>query len=622
MRSHPLLSIDSRSLTLFRICICLWTFRDLYRRFPYLEAWHTDTGVLEPHMTPHKLWLHQILFYRGSYKFQLVLFLIHFIITCNLLIGYKTTFASVIHFLFTISIQERMYYVLDGGDRLFRHLCFWLIFLPSWHGDATSIDAVHIANQRKKGLAMRIARHNKQNKKTAITTTNTVKTASSYSILRSFATAAVLIQSMIIYPFIMLNRVRGTQQTWYWHKCTAVYNSLASYAMSKDFGMYLASYPIITFVLCRVTIILEVILPIVILIVPYDVITWSILLALFGMQFGFNLFIRIENFGYSVSTSMVLFIPSCVWDMLESVIQNISILNRCKLKVRALMIRTARSFKMFELVANPPSSDDNAKSDKSEPEETKHSFLWDIPLVSEDEKKNIGNIRSSKDIVLLSPNPTVWNRCLSLFFLVYLFVNNLGDVQLRLFAKPDGGNIGEVLRIDQQWVMYGPDVTPRTSFDLLVGEIEITDGKEKVMKKVVLNDLLTSNWKKVTVFEGTKRYKRPLNPTNINPNMRWERLFVKMNTRGDMMRSVLFWFCKHMNMEQREIWLRYQNHENKYDDGIAIKQEIVKTNKMLKAGWCLVEGEIVDLWKQNASMPSPQYKNESIRCYRQITCPS
>ena len=203
-------------------------------------------------------------------------------------------------------------------------------------------------------------------------------------------------------------------------------------------------------------------------------------------------------------------------------------------------------------------------------------------------------------------------------------MNNLGDVQLRLFPKPDGGNIGELLRIDQQWVMYGPDVVPHTEFDLLMGEIKYSyndkSNTELKTKKIVLNDLLTSNWKSVTIFEGIKKYKRPFNPTNINPSMRWERLFVKIGGyTTKMMDSVLFWFCKHTN--NRELILKYQNHSNKFDNGIPLKTEIVYIHKMTRAGWCRFQGEIIDLWKQNKTIKLPQYKNEKLRCYHQISYP-
>jgi len=359
------------------------------------------------------------------------------------------------------------------------------------------------------------------------------------------------------------------------------------------------------------------------------------LMVLAGMQIGFNIFIRVENFIYSVIASMVLFLPSSFWDWLEAqVIDRYAWLKTMKMTARSWMIKGARAFKMFENIANPEKfkRENAVKSDDMH--ETQHLLLWDVPLISEREKLNTDHIESSKDIPLLAPMPTKLNKYLSLFFLVYLFVNNLGDVQLRLFPKPDGGNIGELLRIDQQWVMYGPDVSPYTSFELLIGEIHgesmgvvngsasgADDGEQlqQRSRRIVLNDLLTSNWKKVTVFEGEKQYQRPWNPTNINPSMRWERFLEKTGRNGQMKDSVLFWFCKHV--KERELVLRYQDHEKQYDRGESVKEERFMAQTMKRAGWCHVSGQIVDLWKQDSNSSFPQYRNEQVRCGHPVVCP-
>ena len=118
-----------------------------------MEAFHTHTGVLHPSQTPHNAIIHQILFFRGGPMFQFMLFIFHLIFTINLLFGYQTSISSILHFIFTISLHERNYYILNGGDRLFRHLSFWLIFLPAWYSPngntLLSIDAIHIQQKLK-----------------------------------------------------------------------------------------------------------------------------------------------------------------------------------------------------------------------------------------------------------------------------------------------------------------------------------------------------------------------------------------------------------------------------------------------------------------------------------------
>jgi len=321
----------------------------------------------------------------------------------------------------------------------------------------------------------------------------------------------------------------------------------------------------------------------------------------------------IENLGYSMAISMILFLPSLFWDKFEAFIASVHYLNNAKLQIRGFLISAARRFRVYEQVGNRQSNNESMQM-------MEHSMLWDIPLISAEESANISMIDSSKDILLLNPLPTQLNKYLSIFFLIYLFVNNFGDVQLRLLQKPDGGNIGELLRIDQQWVMYGPDVDENVSFNLLTGHALIAYKDETMGKAdIVLNDLLTSNWQKVTVFEGADKYKRPWNPMHLTPSMRWERLLVKASKKTDMRDSVLSWFCKHI--KGKELVLRYQNHKKQYDDGLSIKEEYVTVEKMTHASWCTANGQIVNLWKQNTSLPMPQYQNEEIRCFHQIECP-
>ena len=126
--------IDRRSLELFRIYVCIWTFRDLILRLQDFEAFHCVTGLLnDEDFTRHGFWLHRLLFYRGSFYYQSLLFLLHFIVTVLFFVGYRIKLTSVLHFILTISLSERNYYFTDGGDKLFRHLAFWAALLPTQH---------------------------------------------------------------------------------------------------------------------------------------------------------------------------------------------------------------------------------------------------------------------------------------------------------------------------------------------------------------------------------------------------------------------------------------------------------------------------------------------------------
>ena len=93
------------------------------------------------------------------------------------------------------------------------------------------------------------------------------------------------------------------------------------------------------------------------------------------------------------------------------------------------MVSGARTFKTFENLSA-------LHGDASSIETSERSLLWEIPLISQEEQQHGDQIEVTKSIGLLTPIPTKLNRVLSCFFLVYLVINNLGDVQLRLFSKP------------------------------------------------------------------------------------------------------------------------------------------------------------------------------------------
>ena len=73
-----------------------------------------------------------------------LLFLIHGIISFFLMVGYKTKLMTVLTWFFTISLQDRNYILLHGGDVEFRVCLFFAMFLPL--GDVFSVDSLLKSN--------------------------------------------------------------------------------------------------------------------------------------------------------------------------------------------------------------------------------------------------------------------------------------------------------------------------------------------------------------------------------------------------------------------------------------------------------------------------------------------
>jgi hypothetical protein len=134
-------TLDPRSLAVARIALALLTLVDLGARLEDVDAFYTDDGVL-PRAAIHLpdwdfLWSFHTL--SGGRSFVLLLFALHAICAVALLVGFRTTLATLLCFLFAASLQARNPLLRDGHDDLIRVLLFFGLFLP-W-GARFSVDA-------------------------------------------------------------------------------------------------------------------------------------------------------------------------------------------------------------------------------------------------------------------------------------------------------------------------------------------------------------------------------------------------------------------------------------------------------------------------------------------------
>lgn len=126
-------TLDLRALALMRIGIALIILTDLFIRGADLTAHYTNAGLWPTNLIHTFGWktgnwsLHEL---SGSYAWVLFLFCLHFIFALFLLVGYKTKWATVLVWLFTISLHNRNLFVQQSGDDLLRLVLFWGLFLP------------------------------------------------------------------------------------------------------------------------------------------------------------------------------------------------------------------------------------------------------------------------------------------------------------------------------------------------------------------------------------------------------------------------------------------------------------------------------------------------------------
>ena len=137
-----LFGLDLRALAVMRISLGIIMLRDLWVRSYDLVAFYSDRGALPREAILERLdgtWRFSFHMMNGEWQFNAVLFMIHAVFAAMFLVGYRTRLATVLSWLFVISLHARGSIQLQAGDVVLRLLLFWSIFLPL--GSRCSVDA-------------------------------------------------------------------------------------------------------------------------------------------------------------------------------------------------------------------------------------------------------------------------------------------------------------------------------------------------------------------------------------------------------------------------------------------------------------------------------------------------
>ena len=134
--------IDTRTLAVFRVFVGLLILADLVLRSRNFTYFYTDEGVM-PRSLATAVSSEAFSFYHYTTDTTVIaaLFVLQGLIAVQLIVGYKTRIATILSFLFVVSLDHHNPFVTSYADVLFRMLLFWAIFLPL--GERWSIDAVH-----------------------------------------------------------------------------------------------------------------------------------------------------------------------------------------------------------------------------------------------------------------------------------------------------------------------------------------------------------------------------------------------------------------------------------------------------------------------------------------------
>jgi len=145
------LSVDARSLGLFRVVFGLVLFSDLARRWAELGFWYTNSGLLPNHTL---LWrppagrMFSLFFTVSSVQEAQFGFALCAVAYAMFVLGYRSRWAQLLTLVARVSLNSRLLVLENGGDMVMDLLC--LLTLPLPLGARFSLDALATATREKR----------------------------------------------------------------------------------------------------------------------------------------------------------------------------------------------------------------------------------------------------------------------------------------------------------------------------------------------------------------------------------------------------------------------------------------------------------------------------------------
>lgn len=141
-------SFDLRSLAFARISLGISLVYYFFTLFQNYQLFLTHDGIItrkEFIATMAHPWSWSVYYINDHPNFIFLLLLFHFALVISFLVGYKTKLATFLLWIMTVSLHNRNWFVLNGGDDLVRCCLLFSIFIP--FGKYFSID--YLLNKSK-----------------------------------------------------------------------------------------------------------------------------------------------------------------------------------------------------------------------------------------------------------------------------------------------------------------------------------------------------------------------------------------------------------------------------------------------------------------------------------------
>lgn len=284
------LSLDLRSLALYRFLLGLVVMGDVVYRWVDLENFYTDIGLIPRAIFISELtvpWSFSLHLANGSLGFIQVMMLIHLLLGFMLCIGFKTRMSLIGIFLLTISVHNRNWLVQNGGDDVLRVLLFFSIFLPL--NKKRSLDSALITNKEE-------------------------MPATYFSVWG----LAFFFQAFAIYFFSFILKEHPDWRS----EFTATYYAFRLEIFNTFISRWLLNSPNFLKVFTAVTIYLEAIGPIILLTAAMFFKRWwiarfKVVVFFWLLHLGIICTLKVGLFPYICMAMWTAFIPSQVWDWIE-----------------------------------------------------------------------------------------------------------------------------------------------------------------------------------------------------------------------------------------------------------------------------------------------------------------
>ena len=268
-------TIDSRSLAIFRIAVALLIIADVILRSRNFYFYYTDDGVVPQDLAElYRREAFSFFFYTSDPTLIAGLFVFGVVIAIALLIGYKTRIATILSFLFVISLDHHNPLVLSYADTLFRMLLFWAIFLPL--GERWSIDAIQRSRPSRPAVV-------------------------------SWATAAIMIQMVYMYFVNAMNKFPSPL----WHSGEAAIIVMGIDEMTFLIGNFTRNFPTLLQIGGFTWFHIMLLSPLLILL--YGRARYPQLLLFMGGHASFAITVRIGAFAYVAIAGLLIFLQPRFW---------------------------------------------------------------------------------------------------------------------------------------------------------------------------------------------------------------------------------------------------------------------------------------------------------------------